>query len=123
MNHRLEILRGRRWEGGAHETQLEERLMREYAQQGLLVLRRGRALLLAAALLVLGGLAGAGTATFISRFTVEETDLGDGRHRVRVLDGDKEVFDGVLEEDEALFEIEGGPILEVAPAEDPENDK
>lgn len=48
---KLETLRGRRWEGGAHVDELEERLMREYAKQGLVVLRRGRALLLAAALL------------------------------------------------------------------------
>jgi hypothetical protein len=117
---KLEILRGRRWDGGAHMHHLEERLMTEYARQGMVVLKRGRALLLAAALLVLGGLAGAGTATFVSRLRVEETDLGGGRSRVRVLDGEKEVFDGVLEEDEALFEIEGGGITQVKPVEDPE---
>lgn len=115
---KLEILRGRRWEGGAHVNQLEERLMKEFAKQGLVVLKRGRALLLAVALLVLGGLAGAGSVAFVSRLRVEETPLDGGRTRVRVLDGEKEVFDGVLEEDEALFEIEGGPITQVKPVEE-----
>ncbi len=120
---KLEILRGRRWDGGAHQRHLEERLMMEFAKEGLVVLKRGRALLLAAALLVLGGLAGAGSVAWVSSLRVEETPLGDGRTHVRVLDGDKEVFDGVLEEDEALFEIEGGDILQVKPVDEPEKKK
>jgi len=120
---KFEILRSRRWDGGAHQDQLEERLMKEFAKQGLLVIKRGRALLLAAALLALGGLAGAGTVTWFGNVRVEETPLGDGRTHVRVLDGEKEVFDGVLEEDEALFQIEGGDILTVEPADEPEKKK
>jgi hypothetical protein len=120
---KLEILRGRRWEGGAHFEQLEERLMMEFARQGMVVLKRGRALVLALALLVLGGLAGAGTTVWVSRLRVEETPLGDGRSRVRLLDGEKEVFDGVLEEDEALFEIEGGPVTHVKPCDPPGDEK
>ncbi len=114
---KLEILRGRRWEGGAHLGQLEERLMMEFAKQGMVVLKRGRAFVLALALLVLGGLAGAGTVVWTSRLRVEETPLGDGRTHVRVLDGEKKVFDGVLEEDEALFEIEGGDVIHTEPVE------
>jgi hypothetical protein len=114
----IEVLRGRRWDGGAHRNELEEKLMTEFGRQGLVVLRRGRALVLAAALLLFGGLAGAGTAAWWSRLTVEETPLDGGRTRVRVLDGEKEVFDGVLEEDEALFQIEDGGIAHVKPADD-----
>ena len=70
------------------------------------------------ALLALGGLAGAGTVTWFGNVRVEETPMGDGKTRVRLFEGDKEVFDGVLKEDEALFQIEEGPAIQVKPAED-----
>jgi hypothetical protein len=121
--NRFEILRGRRWEGGAHVDELEEKLMSEFAKQGLVVLKRGRAVLLAVALLVLGGLAGAGTTAWVSKLRVEETPMGDGRTHVRVLDGEKKVFDEVLEEDEGLFELEEGDIVHVEPADKEEEKK
>lgn len=104
---RLETLRGRRWDGDAHQRRLEETLMLEFARRKLVTLTRTKALVAAVVLLLLGGFAGAGTATLFHRLSVEETPLGDGRTKVRIHEDGKTVFEGVLEEDEALFAIEG----------------
>ncbi len=117
----LETLRDRRWDGGAHVHELEERLMLAHARKHLITFTKTKALLVAVALLLFGGFAGAGTAHLFHSFTVEETPLDDGRSHVKVKDADgKTVFDGVLEEDEALFAIDGdeGGIAHVKPVED-----
>jgi hypothetical protein len=123
---RLENLRARRWGDDAHQRRLEETLMLEYAKRKFVTFTRTKAFVVALALVLLGGLAGAGTATLFHNFSVEETPLPDGRTRVRIHEDGKEVFDGVLEEDEALFAIEGeggeDQIVHVRPAA-PEDEK
>jgi hypothetical protein len=123
---RLDTLRARRWGDDAHQRKLEETLMLEYARRKLVTLTRTKAIVVALVLVALGGLAGAGTATYFHNLSVEETPLPDGRTKVRIHEDGKTVFEGVLEEDEALFAIEGcdgedETIVQVRPAdkEDP----
>lgn len=116
----LEPLRSLGWDRDDHCSRLEETLMHAHRTRPF-VLARSRALLAALVLVLVGAIAGAGSAALVYEWnglTIKTTEQDDGTTHIEITrDGDK-LVDEIIQPGEGAMVTDDGELIIVEPADD-----
>lgn len=124
-------LRSQGWDRAHHKEELEEKLMERIMNDAARGRKAGALkVLLSLVVLFVGGMAGAATFAVVDDWwedwTIDETDLGDGKTQVTIKDGGGDVlFDHPMEEGQMLGDFldeDGNPMFVIVLPADSDGD-